>query len=331
MTRIVSYNILMGAAKRVDPLTQILSDAHPDIVGLVEATRPDVVAELGRRLGMQSIMSGCAPHSGKWQVALLSRLPVLYTKTHIRPGVLLKPLLEVGLQEAGGRQITVFVIHLSAAFSQGWAGDGIRRRETMELLRIMAEKAGTPHLVMGDFNTLAPGDAFRASELLRYLLQVDERYGKNPVSHQGHPYLNFVVPRPLRIFNPLLRLVPRKAWLRAPFDRAAALYAPRSSIRILLQAGYIDCFRRLNPADPGFSCPAAAPAGRIDYIFASPALATSLTACSIPPGAAGVSGEQASDHLPVVADFVSSVPEDDRPATTDAQGRGEEESMRAQA
>ncbi len=302
MTRIVSYNILMGAAKRVDPLAHMLSDAQPDIVGLVEATRPDVVSELGSRLGMKPIMSGLAPQSANWQVALLTRLPVVHTKTHIQPP-LTKPLLEVCLEEPGGRHITVFVIHLEAAFSQGWAGDGIRRRETRELLRVLAHKAGTPHLVMGDFNTLGPGDPFKASELLRYLVQVDERYRKNLATQLGHPYLNFVVPGPLRIFNPLLRLIPRVPLLSALFDRAASLYAPRTSIRLLLQAGYVDCFRRINPEDPGFSCPAAAPAGRIDYILASPELAASLSGCYIPTGVSGVSADQASDHLPVVADF----------------------------
>ena len=150
MTRILTYNILMGAAKRVEPLVDMISSAQPDIVGLAEATRPDVVEKLGQRLGMQHIMSGCAPHSGNWQVALLSRLPIVYTKTHTHQ-TLTKPLLEVCLEETGGRQITVFVIHMAAAFSQGWAGDGIRRREARELIQIMAAKKGTPHAVIGDF------------------------------------------------------------------------------------------------------------------------------------------------------------------------------------
>jgi endonuclease/exonuclease/phosphatase family metal-dependent hydrolase len=321
MTRIVSYNILMGAGRRVDPVARMLADTQPDIVGLVEATKPDVVAELGRRLGMQHVMSGRAPHSENWQVALLSRLPVVYTKTHIQPQALTKPLLEVCLQEPGGRRITVFVIHLSASFSKGRAGDSIRRRETRELLRILADKAGTPHLVMGDFNTLPPGEPFKASELLRYIVQVDERYRNNQAALHGHPYLNFVVPGPLRIFNPLLRLIPQAPLLSALFDRAASLYAPRTSIRLLLQSGYVDCFRRVNPGDPGFSCPAAAPAGRIDYILASPELAENLTGCYIPTGSAGLSGDQASDHFPVVADFALPV---GWRAASDVEGRSEE-------
>jgi len=312
MTRILTYNILMGAAKRVDPLVDMISSVQPDIVGLAEAVRPDVVEKLGQRLGMQHIMSGPAPHSGNWQVALLSRLPVVYSKTHIRPQALTKPLLEVCLEEPGGRQITVFVIHMAAAFSQGWAGDGIRRREARELLQIMAAKTGTPHVVIGDFNTLAPGDAFEASTLLRYVVKQDELHKQNPKAREGHPYLDFVVPGPLRIFKPLLRLITREPLLYRLFDSAASLYAPRSSISILRKAGYVDCFRQMNPGVAGFTCPADAPAGRIDFIFASPELAASLTSSQTLTSGTSVSAEQASDHQPVVAEFGEPVGERDQ-------------------
>ena len=58
-----------------------------------------------------------------------------------------------------------------------------------------------------------------------------------------------------------------------------------------------------NPKDPGFTCPAGSPAGRIDYIFASPELAERLSACYHITESNGLRGEEASDHLPVVAEF----------------------------
>src|SRR5258708_12119835 len=154
MTSILKYNILVGGGERVERLVDMIRSVELDIVGLAEAIRTDVVEKLGERLGMQPIMSGRAPHSDYWQVALLSRLPVVYSKTHIRPQALTKPLLEVCLEEPGGRQITVVVIHMAAAFSQGWAGDGICRRDARELLQIMAAQTGTPHVVLDDFNAL---------------------------------------------------------------------------------------------------------------------------------------------------------------------------------
>ncbi|HYT35241.1 MAG TPA: endonuclease/exonuclease/phosphatase family protein [Ktedonobacteraceae bacterium] len=310
MTRILSYNILVGGARRVTPITRMITAANPDIVGLVEANDPQVVEELAQRLEMQYVLSGRAAHQLDWQIALLSRLPILYTETYVRPGILSKPVLEVGIQEPCGRQLTVFVTHLPAAFSQGWAGDAIRRREVRELLRIMAAKQGTPHLVMGDFNSLAPGDPFKASALLRYVVELDQCHQQNPGSMVGQPHLNFVVPRPLRIFNPLLRTIPRSRLLSALFDAAASLYAPRGCISLLQNAGYVDCFRESNPDLAGFSCPSAAPAGRIDYIFASPELSQHLSTCDIPARGEGIHSEEASDHLPVVAEFGEMVSKD---------------------
>ena len=303
MTRILSYNILVGATRRVNQLEAMISAANPDVVGLVEATNPHVVEELARRLNMQHVMSAYPHHSHDWQTALLSRLPILETKTHFNSQIMTKPVLEVRVEEPDGKQLTIFVTHLSAAFNNGWAGDAIRRREVRELIRIMGDHRGTPHLIMGDFNSLAPGDSFKASALLSYIVKLDKHYQQDPTSVIGHPYLDFVVPGPLRIFNPLLRAIPRNKLLCRLFDGMGSLYAPRGSIGLLKNAGYVDCFRRLHPGAEGFSCPAAAPAGRIDYIFASPELAQNLTTCYIPTEGNGISGELASDHLPVVADF----------------------------
>src|SRR5437763_12695544 len=151
MTRILSYIIMVIATRRVEPLTDMIKAARPDVVGLVEATNPKVVEELAHRLEMQYVVSAFPTHLQDWQVALLSRLPIIYTKTHL----LTKPALEVCVEEANGRQISVFVTHLSAAFSKVWAGDGIRQREVRELLRIMSASHGMPHLAMGDFHALA--------------------------------------------------------------------------------------------------------------------------------------------------------------------------------
>ncbi len=303
MTRILSYNILVGGTRRVEQITKIISSAHPDIVGLVEATNPRVVEELAIRLGMQHRMSRYTEDKQDWHTAILSRLPIVRTYSHVRPGILTHPLLEVSLEEEGGHVLTVFLTHLTAAFNYGRGGDGIRRREVQEILRIMETKRGTPHLLMGDFNSIAPGDRLKAGTLLRYLVAMDRRRRLNPSASVGHPYLDFVVPAPLRFLNPLLRVIPRSKLLSAIFDEAGSLYAPRGSIRMLRKAGYIDCFRRMNPDSSGFTCPADAPAGRIDYIFASPELAEQLSACNVITEGNGLRGDEASDHLPVVAEF----------------------------
>lgn len=302
MTRILSYNILVGGTGRVNQLTQMIASANPDVVGLVEATNIHVVEALAERLGMQYQMSGIPKHRMDVQVALLSRLPIVREQVH-KLSVREKPVLEVGVKEANGRELSVFVAHLEAAFSHGRAGDGIRRHEVREILSIMQARQGRPHLLMGDFNAIAPRDRLQGSMLLRYLVEMERRHADKPRGTTGHPYLNFVVPEPLRFLNPLLRAIPRSKLLCTIFDEAGTLYAPRGSIRLLRNAGYVDSFRRMNPYDRGFTCPAGAPAGRIDYIFASPELAGRLAACQVIREADGVLGEEASDHLPLVADF----------------------------
>src|SRR5260370_7309212 len=153
-------------------------------------------------------MSGSTSNMSDWQVAVLSRLPIAHAYTHVRPGILTKPLLEVCVEEKDGHKLTVFVTHLAAAFSQGRGGDGIRRKEAQEILRIMASKQGTPHLLMGDFNALAPGDRLKASILLRYLVEKDRRHHQNPHHNLHHPSLDSTLPPPLPFPTPLFPLLP---------------------------------------------------------------------------------------------------------------------------
>ncbi|HLG64032.1 MAG TPA: endonuclease/exonuclease/phosphatase family protein [Ktedonosporobacter sp.] len=317
MTRIVSYNILTGGynarasgtrARRINELTKILRAAQPDIAGIVEATHPGmqqkplIIEEIAETLGMQLVLGGEATHYHDYRLAFLTRLPIIHTHIHPRPGILNKPLLEVCVEEAGGEHLTAFVTHLSAAFNRGRAGGHIRLREAQEIMRIMAPLRAQkqPHMVMGDFNSLAPGDPFQAHLLLRYLTWLDKRRQGHKLA-DGHPHLDVVVPPELRILNPLLRAIPRNRVLSTLFDAAAAIYAPRGSIKLLRNAGYVDCYRHLHPHTNGFTCPATLPAGRIDYIFVSPDLASRLVTCDVITEGEGIPGNHASDHLAVTA------------------------------
>ncbi|GAC1616124.1 MAG: hypothetical protein NVS4B9_05560 [Ktedonobacteraceae bacterium] len=322
MTRIVSYNILAGGyslreqgSRRTDQLVRIMRSAQPDIVGVAEAINrrikepPMVIEEIAEHLGMQLVRGGDPSSYRDYQTALLTRLPIVYTRTHSRPGIMARPLLEVCVEEANGQQLTVFVTHLSAAFNRGRGGGGVRLREVREILNIMAplREQGKPHVLMGDFNSMAPGEPFKASTLLKYVVQLDARRRANPQLSDGHPHLNSVVPPRLRFLKPVLRFVADNAFLSWLFDGAAYLYAPRGCIR-LLKEHYIDCFRQARPTERGFTCPASAPSGRIDYIFSSPELVEHLEDCYVIVEGEGLPGSDASDHLAVAAVFGSGVP-----------------------
>jgi endonuclease/exonuclease/phosphatase family metal-dependent hydrolase len=67
----------------------------------------------------------------------------------------------------------------------------------------------------------------------------------------------------------------------------------------LLRVGYLDCFTQAGEGE-ALTWPTSAPQVRIDYIFASSALATKLRCCQrwdFPPAAV------ASDHFPMLAEF----------------------------
>ena len=326
MTRITSYNILAGGyniyssrhTERTSQLLAILRSTQPDVVGLVEATnprvpqRPLVIEQLAEALDMQLVMTSDPDQVSslfQYQPALLTRLPLVYKKVHPPCTSQSRPLLEVCVEEADGRRLILFVTHLSAAFNQGWAGSGIRGREVREILRVMSQVGDTPHVLMGDFNSLTPHDSFKASNLLRYITQLDERRQQLHIQ-DGHPHLDGVVPYSLRFLNPLLRGIAHGTLLSNAFDVTASLYAPRGTIAMIQHMGYVDCYRRVHPHDTGFTCPAAAPAGRIDYIFANSMLAQRLETCTVVHDNEGVPGRMASDHLAVSAEFQTVTRED---------------------
>jgi exodeoxyribonuclease-3 len=86
-----------------------------------------------------------------------------------------------------------------------------------------------------------------------------------------------------------------------PADRPGIeTQTPCQAIPLLLNAGYIDCYRRVHPIAPGYTFKLPEPYLRIDYIFASLEMALNLHSCTV------INSEEAqiaSDHLPIMADF----------------------------
>lgn len=75
---------------------------------------------------------------------------------------------------------------------------------------------------------------------------------------------------------------------------------PRRVLPLLLDAGYVDCYRALHPDTPGYTYKLPAPFLRLDYIFISPSLRERLSDCDV------ITTERAkiaSDHLPIWAVF----------------------------
>ena len=83
-------------------------------------------------------------------------------------------------------------------------------------------------------------------------------------------------------------------------ERMSEDLSPRQVIPLLLEAGYVDCFRLLPSTTPGYTYKLPTPGLRLDYIFASRPLARRLYECDIVTGA---EAKVASDHFPIWAEF----------------------------
>ncbi len=74
------------------------------------------------------------------------------------------------------------------------------------------------------------------------------------------------------------------------------------TIQIVLNAGYLDTFRKLHPGDRGLTFPVWDPHVRLDYVFASAGHAERLLACEVVRHAAAPT---ASDHFPLLAEIAA--------------------------
>jgi endonuclease/exonuclease/phosphatase family metal-dependent hydrolase len=237
---------------------------------------------------------------------MLSRWPILHTRSHGQ-SMLTRTLLEALVELPGGERLHVFTTHLPAAFSERRAGEGRRLRELDVILEHMraACPESEPQLLLGDFNSVAPGERFRPMYVLRHALAADALRRSRGDALEGHPSVEYILPPAVRPFRALLEGASRNPALSWCCDRLAGLYMPRAVIQRMQAAGYVDCYtvRRPDPRTRELTCPADAPGGRIDYIWATPDLAERLVSCEVLTDAPGCPVTRASDHRPILATF----------------------------
>jgi len=147
MLRLLSYNIRFGGAGREDLLAAVIRVCEPDLVVLQEASSVDVVQRLATDTGLE-YLSSKPGHS----VAFLSRIEIEHYKWHYDRD-LQRPFMEIVVK---GSTLRVYGIHLRATHSN-YTERG-RMREVRALLRCIKEYREGFHLLVGDFNTLAPGE-----------------------------------------------------------------------------------------------------------------------------------------------------------------------------
>lgn len=145
--RVLSYNIRRGGLGREEALLATIAACAPDIVVFQEATEPAVIKRLAS--GMSMAHCGAMP---KYSLGFMSRMRMAHVEWH-RPRVSRHAFLEL---VPAGMDVRIFGVHLSAVF----AAVTERRRafELRALLRSIAHHQHGFHALVGDFNTVAPGE-----------------------------------------------------------------------------------------------------------------------------------------------------------------------------
>jgi endonuclease/exonuclease/phosphatase family metal-dependent hydrolase len=217
VARFATYNIHAGAGSdnvyNLDRTATTIRALDADVVGIEEADVhwgdrsqfEDAVAELGRRLGMQT---GFAPiysldplHAGdprrEYGVAVLSRFPVVAVENHEitrlstqDPNPVPAPapgFLEATVQVRGART-HVYVTHLD------YRGDpSVRTAQVADTRRIMAQDPpGANQVLLGDFNADAS-----APELAPLWQELDDAWAVAR-TRVGEPGLTFPAVAPVK-------------------------------------------------------------------------------------------------------------------------------------
>ena len=165
--KLLSYNIRFGGRGREQALAETIVAAAPDLVVFQEAIDPAVIERLSQATNFP-FWAARRNHS----IGFLSRTEVDYHEWHYPAGAR-HSFLEI--VPAGGKT-RVFGLHLSARFSK-W-DERRRTREIRSLLEGIKRHQNGFHVLVGDFNTLAPKDVLELHRLpawIRALIWISGR------------------------------------------------------------------------------------------------------------------------------------------------------------
>ena len=242
--RILSYNIRHGGSGREAALAEVIRAAHPDVVVCQEAGKPQVIERLAHDTGMT--------HWGARRgdsLGYLSRQPIDHVEW-IKPRVSRHAFLQI---VPAGVPWRIVGVHLSAVHA-AWT-EQRRRYELRALLLAIQQHQHGPHVLVGDFNTLAPGELLDFSRL----------------------------PARLRAL----------VWLSGGKVRWR-------TIQGVLDAGYVDAFRALQPDLVGYTFPTWDPHVRLDYLFVPQPCVGRVARCQV---FSATHVREASDHFPLLAEL----------------------------
>jgi exodeoxyribonuclease III len=152
--KLLSYNIRFGGAGREERIARVIQALSPDLVIFQEAIVPEVIEKIASLTSMP-FWTAKANHS----IAYLSRLKVDHHEWHAPRGSR-HPYLEIFLE---ANNTHIFGLHLRAMMSK-W-GERRRVQEIKALLAGIKSHEKNFHILVGDFNSLAPGELLNTGKM----------------------------------------------------------------------------------------------------------------------------------------------------------------------
>jgi len=147
--KLLSYNIRFGGRERQTQIAEVINAVAPDVVVFQEATNPRVIEYISKTCRMPFWAS-----RPKYSIGFASRVPIAHYEWHLPPNST-HSFLEIELAE---NETRIFGLHLKARFSK-WS-EARRLNEIRALLKGIERYQSGFHVLVGDFNTLAPGEVF---------------------------------------------------------------------------------------------------------------------------------------------------------------------------
>lgn len=158
IVKLLSYNIRFGGVGREERLSEVIRRLEPDLVVFQEATDPRVIEVLAGATGLP-FWASRVNHS----IAFISRVEIAHHEWHYPAGAK-HSFLEI---VPAGTEARIFGLHLSAIFSK-WS-ERRRVREIRALLEGIKQHQEGFHVLVGDFNTLAPGEVLNVRRMPRWI------------------------------------------------------------------------------------------------------------------------------------------------------------------
>jgi exodeoxyribonuclease-3 len=150
--KLLSYNIRFGGRERQAQIAEVINNIAPEIVVFQEASDPRVIEYLSQACEMPFHAA-----RAKSSVGFISRLKTEHHEWH-HPRGAHHSFLEIQLAGDSGAEMRIFGLHLKARFSK-WS-ERQRHHEIRSLLENIKRHQEGFHVIVGDFNTLAPNEVF---------------------------------------------------------------------------------------------------------------------------------------------------------------------------